>query len=126
MTNTRRRSRSDRIGGVFCRRLVFLVRLSAAIVLFSALGCVTPATLIHVQRDPTTGAVEAKLERSWMAGPVDIEGDFTLPDGTLAKFHWTSEIDLSAARAEQDARLAAFLQAMQAALSAAPAPTPGP
>ena len=92
------------------------------VLLFALTGCVSPGTDIEINRDPETGAITVQLERGWLAGPVDIEGEYTSPDGTHVKFRWKADLNLDAAAqayALQQANLGKALDLAAAAASAA-------
>jgi len=71
--------------------------MKTLVLLFTLVGCVSPGTEIEIERDPTTGAIAAHLERGWLAGPVDITADYTAPDGTKISFRWLADVNLDAA-----------------------------
>ena len=65
------------------------------IVLLSATGCTTAGT--HARYNPETH--EFTFDRPWLGGPVSLEVDATLPDGTVLKLKWMSDVNLDAAQA---------------------------
>jgi len=89
------------------------------ILLLTLSGCVSPGTSIDIERDPETGAIHANLERGWLAGPVDITGEYTAPDGTHVEFRWKAEIDLEAAQSVAALQQANMAKALELAAAAA-------
>jgi hypothetical protein len=71
----------------------------------SLASCASPETVIEVTRDPATGIVTGRIDRSWLGGECYVTGTYKAPDGTLIEFSWASDVDLSAALADRaDAR----------------------
>lgn len=94
-------------------------RIVLALLLVACCGCITPSTEITLERDPLTGKMLAHLQRDWLAGPLDVSGDYVAPDGTELHVRWASEVNLDAAVAAEAQRLAAMDAAVQRAVSAA-------
>jgi hypothetical protein len=68
-------------------------------------GCASPQTVIEIQRDPATGVVTGRIDRSWLGGECVVTGHYKSTDGTVVEFMWASDVDLSAAlRDRADAR----------------------
>ena len=75
------------------------------VILAGLAGCASPQTVIEVTRDPDTGVVTGRIDRSWLGGECVVTGSYKSPDGTVVEFMWASDVDLSAAlRDRADAR----------------------
>ncbi len=75
------------------------------VILAGLAGCAYPQTEIEVSRDPATGVITGKIDRSWISGECVVMCHYTAPDGTVVEFLWASDVDLSAALQDRaDAR----------------------
>lgn len=81
-------------------------------------GCASPQTVIEVTRDPATGVVTGRIDRSWLGGECVVTGSYKSPDGTVVEFMWASDVDLSAAIQDRQATREQVTAAVEAALSA--------
>lgn len=88
-------------------------------------GCASPQTVIEVTRDPATGVVTGRIDRSWLGGECVVTGSYRSPDGTVVEFMWASDVDLSAAlqdRADARAKIQEAAQALADAARSAAVP----
>lgn len=88
-------------------------------------GCASPQTVIEVTRDPATGVVTGRIDRSWLGGECVVTGSYKSPDGTVVEFMWASDVDLSAAlqdRADTRAKIQEAAQALADAARSAAVP----
>ena len=88
-------------------------------------GCASPETVIEIQRDPATGVVTGRIDRSWLGGECVVTGTYKAPDGTLVEFTWASDVDLSAVvqdRADARAKIQEAAQALADAARSAAVP----
>lgn len=67
------------------------------VILAGLAGCASPQTVIEVTRDPATGVITGRIDRSWLGGECVVTGSYKSPDGTVVEFMWASDVDLSAA-----------------------------
>lgn len=88
-------------------------------------GCASPQTVIEVTRDPATGVVTGRIDRSWLGGECVVTGSYKSPDGTVVEFMWASDVDLSAVvqdRADARAKIQEAAQALADAARSAAVP----
>ena len=88
------------------------------VILAGLAGCASPQTVIEVTRDPATGVVTGRIDRSWLGGECVVTGSYKSPDGTVVEFVWASDVDLSAALQDRQATREQVTAAVEAALSA--------
>lgn len=88
------------------------------VILAGLAGCASPQTVIEVTRDPATGVVTGRIDRSWLGGECVVTGHYKAPDGTVVEFMWASDVDLSAALQDRQATREQVTAAVEAALSA--------
>lgn len=88
------------------------------VILAGLAGCASPQTVIEVTRDPATGVVTGKIDRSWLGGECVVTGSYKSPDGTVVEFMWASDVDLSAALQDRQATREQVTAAVEAALNA--------
>lgn len=81
-------------------RLLMTAKLAVPLLL---VGCASPQTVIEVTRDPATGVVTGRIDRSWLGGECVVTGHYKAPDGTEVEFMWASDVDLSAALQDRQA-----------------------
>lgn len=82
-------------------------------------GCASPQTVIEVTRDPATGVVTGRIDRSWLGGECVVTGHYKSPDGTVVEFMWASDVDLSAALQDRADARDKLREAVEAAMKAA-------
>lgn len=82
-------------------------------------GCASPQTVIEVTRDPATGVVTGRIDRSWLGGECVVTGSYRSPDGTVVEFMWASDVDLSAALQDRADARDKLREAVEAAMKAA-------
>lgn len=82
-------------------------------------GCASPETVIEIQRDPATGVVTGRIDRSWLGGECVVTGSYRSPDGTVVEFMWASDVDLSAALQDRADARDKLREAVEAAMKAA-------
>lgn len=88
-------------------------------VMASITGCASPETVIEVTRDPATGIVTGRIDRSWLGGECYVTGSYIAPDGTRVEFTWASDVDLSAVVQDRADARAKIQEAAQALAEAA-------
>ena len=75
-----------------------------------------PGTRARVVWNPTTRQFEGSLDRSWLAGPVELELVATNPDGTTLSLRWHSTVSTKDAADASRAQSAALQAAAQAGI----------
>ncbi len=99
--------------------------MARSLILLLLVGCAFPETIIEVTRDPATGIVTGRIDRSWLGGECYVTGTYKAPDGTLVEFTWASDVDLSAVvqdRADARAKIQEAAQALADAARSAAVP----
>lgn len=89
------------------------------VILAGLAGCANPQTVIEVTRDPATGVVTGRIDRSWLGGECVVTGSYKSPDGTVVEFMWASDVDLSAALQDRADARDKLKEAVEAAMKAA-------
>lgn len=89
------------------------------VILAGLAGCASPQTVIEVTRDPATGVVTGRIDRSWLGGECVVTGSYRSPDGTVVEFMWASDVDLSAALQDRADARDKLKEAVEAAMKAA-------
>ena len=82
-------------------RLLMTARLAVPLLLLA--GCASPQTVIEVSRNPATGVITGRIDRSWLGGECVVTGSYKSQDGTVVEFMWASDVDLSAALQDRQA-----------------------
>ena len=77
--------------------------MARSLILLLLVGCASPETVIEVTRDPDTGIVTGRIDRSWLGGECYVTGSYRAPDRTVVEFAWASDVDLSAALQDRQA-----------------------
>ena len=89
------------------------------VILAGLAGCASPQTVIEVTRDPATGVITGRIDRSWLGGECVVTGSYKSPDGTVVEFMWASDVDLSAALQDRADARDKLKEAVEAAMKAA-------
>jgi hypothetical protein len=101
--------------------------IRAALVALALSGCVMPGTHARVVWNPTTKQFEGSLDRSWLAGPVDMDLEASSPDGSSLSLRWHSTVSTADAAAALQAQQRTIQSAVQAGVELAlQALAPGP
>lgn len=79
-------------------------------------GCVMPGTRATFAWDPRAQRFEGTLDRSWLAGPVDLDLTAVGPDGVRVELHWHSNASTKDAADASKAQSAALQAAAQAGI----------